>query len=234
MADNFGLKIGVEGEKEFKKALADINSQFKVLGSEMKLATSQFESNERSVESLTSKNEVLTKQIDAQKEKIETLRKALENASDSFGENDRRTQQWVVALNNAEAELPVSGAAASVLIVALVPERVTDFPTSSVKVVEPFAPSMCMSSTAGAVTGTRPAKAQTLLLLDVSVKVVCRKAGANVAPDPEARAKAPPTPASSRARPTAPSCPFPPSTSSNSGQGGPEAARRTAKAAKAR
>jgi hypothetical protein len=35
MADNFGLKIGVEGEKEFKKALADINQQFKVLGSEM-------------------------------------------------------------------------------------------------------------------------------------------------------------------------------------------------------
>ena len=105
MADNFGLKIGVEGEKEFKKALTEINQQFKVLGSEMKLATSQFESNERSVESLTSKNEVLTKQIDAQKEKIETLRKALENASDSFGENDRRTQQWVVALNNAEAEL---------------------------------------------------------------------------------------------------------------------------------
>jgi len=105
MADNFGLKIGVEGEKEFKKALADINSQFKVLGSEMKLATSQFDKNESSVESLTSKNEVLTKQIDAQKEKIETLRKALQNASDSFGENDRRTQQWVVALNNAEAEL---------------------------------------------------------------------------------------------------------------------------------
>ena len=25
MADNFGLKIGLEGEKEFKKALTDIN-----------------------------------------------------------------------------------------------------------------------------------------------------------------------------------------------------------------
>src|SRR5574344_1641357 len=105
MADNFGLKIDVEGEKEFKKALADINSQLKLLGSEIKLATSQFDKNESSVESLTSKNEVLAKQIDAQKEKIETLRKALQNASDSFGENDRRTQQWVVALNNAEAEL---------------------------------------------------------------------------------------------------------------------------------
>ena len=33
MADNFGLKIGLEGEKEFKKAIADINQSFKVLGS---------------------------------------------------------------------------------------------------------------------------------------------------------------------------------------------------------
>ncbi|MEA4824063.1 MAG: phage tail protein [Clostridiaceae bacterium] len=103
--NNFGLKIGVEGEKEFKKALSDINQSFKVLGSEMALATSQFDKNEQSVQSLTAKNEVLTKQIDAQKDKIETLRKALQNASDSFGENDRRTQQWVTALNNAQAEL---------------------------------------------------------------------------------------------------------------------------------
>ena len=41
MADNFGVKIGVEGEKEFKRALADINSQMKVLGSEMKLVGPQ-------------------------------------------------------------------------------------------------------------------------------------------------------------------------------------------------
>ena len=94
MADNFGLKIGVEGEKEFKKALADINQSFKVLGSEMKLVESEFGKNENSVQSLTSKNEVLNKQIDAQKDKIETLRKALENASSSFGENDRRTAAW--------------------------------------------------------------------------------------------------------------------------------------------
>lgn len=105
MTDNFGLKIGVEGEKEFKKALSDINQSFKVLGSEMKLVESEFGKNENSVQSLTAKNEVLTKQIDAQKEKVETLRKALENASDSFGENDRRTQQWAVQLNNAQAEL---------------------------------------------------------------------------------------------------------------------------------
>lgn len=40
---NFGLKIGVEGEKEFKNVLRDINQSFKVLGSEMKLVESQFD-----------------------------------------------------------------------------------------------------------------------------------------------------------------------------------------------
>ena len=105
MADNFGLKIGLEGEKEFKKALADINQSFKVLGSEMKVVQSQFDKNDDSVEALTARNQVLGKEIDAQKKKIETLRKALENASTSFGENDRRTQQWQIQLNNAQAAL---------------------------------------------------------------------------------------------------------------------------------
>ena len=105
MADNFGLKIGLEGEKEFKKALADINQSFKVLGSEMKVVQSLFDKNDDSVEALTARNQVLGKEIDAQKKKIETLRKALENASTSFGENDRRTQQWQIQLNNAQAAL---------------------------------------------------------------------------------------------------------------------------------
>lgn len=105
MADNFGLKIGVEGEKEFKKALADINQSFKVLGSEMKLVESEFEKQDKSVAALTARNEVLGKQIDEQKNKIGTLEQALANAAESFGENDRRTQAWAVQLNNAKADL---------------------------------------------------------------------------------------------------------------------------------
>ena len=105
MADSFGLKIGLEGEKEFKKALADINQAFKVLGSEMKLATSQFDKNDKSVEALAARNKVLRKEIDEQTTKIDTFRKALQNAATSFGENDRRTQNWQIQLNNAEAAL---------------------------------------------------------------------------------------------------------------------------------
>ena len=105
MADNFGLKIGIEGEKEFKKALSEINQSFKVLGSEMKLVSSQFEANDKSIQALSARNTVLNKEIDAQRQKVETLRAALQNASESFGENDRRTQNWQIQLNNAEAAL---------------------------------------------------------------------------------------------------------------------------------
>jgi len=31
MSDNFGLKIGLEGEKEFKNALREINRNFNVI-----------------------------------------------------------------------------------------------------------------------------------------------------------------------------------------------------------
>ncbi len=105
MSNNFGLKIGIEGEKAFKESLREINNSFKVLGSEMKLVTSQYDSNDKSVQSLAAKNSVLNKEIEAQKQKIETLKSALANAAESFGENDKRTQSWQIQLNNANASL---------------------------------------------------------------------------------------------------------------------------------
>ena len=81
MADNIGIKIGVDGEREFKSALASINSQMKVLGSELKLVESQFSSQDHSVEALTARNQALTKSIEGQKQKIELLEKALKNSA---------------------------------------------------------------------------------------------------------------------------------------------------------
>ena len=58
----------------------------------MKVVTSQFDKNDNSVQALTARNQVLNKEIEAQKQKIEALRAAFANASESFGENDPRTQ----------------------------------------------------------------------------------------------------------------------------------------------
>ena len=103
--DNFGLKIGIEGEKEFKKALREINQDFKVMGSEMKLVSSLFDKQDNSIEAVTARNKVLNREIDEQKDKVSLLDKALKNSTDSFGENDSRTKAWAVQLNNARAEL---------------------------------------------------------------------------------------------------------------------------------
>lgn len=102
---DFGFKIGIEGEKQFKNALREINQSFRVLGSEMKLVSSEFDKNDKSIQAITARNNQLNKEIDAQKEKISTLEKALSNAAASFGENDRRTLSWQTQLNNANAEL---------------------------------------------------------------------------------------------------------------------------------
>ena len=75
MADSsFGLKIDPEGEREFKRAITDINREMRVSGSEMKLVASQFDKNDKSASALTARNQVLGKEIEAQKSKIQTLK----------------------------------------------------------------------------------------------------------------------------------------------------------------
>ncbi len=105
MSDSFGLKLGIEGEKEFRNALKGINSTFKVLRSELTLVSSQFDKQDKSVEAVSARSRVLNKEIEEQQKKIALLTSALENATQSFGESDRRTQNWQVQLNNAKAEL---------------------------------------------------------------------------------------------------------------------------------
>ena len=105
MSNSFGLRIGIEGERDFKSALRDINQSFKVLGSEMQLVTAQFDKNDKSMQAATARKQALNNQIEQQKDKINTLEAALQNAASSFGENDRRTQAWQIQLNKAQAEL---------------------------------------------------------------------------------------------------------------------------------
>ena len=105
MADSFGLKLGIEGEKSFKKSLKEINDTMKVLGSEMLLVSSKFDKQDKSVQALNARNSVLNKEIAEQRSKIELLQQALSNASASFGEADSRTKAWQEKLNKAQAEL---------------------------------------------------------------------------------------------------------------------------------
>ncbi len=105
MASNIGIKIGVEGEKAFKSALADINRELKVSASEMQLLAAKYDGSEKSVEGLTEKQKALENQLAKQKNAVATIADALENAKQSFGETDARTLKWQESLNKAEAEV---------------------------------------------------------------------------------------------------------------------------------
>jgi len=100
-----GGQISLDGEREFKQAITEINQGLRVLGSEMALVTASYTANAGSVEALAQKNDVLTRQIYSQQEKVEELERALRNSADMYGESDKRTQNWQVSLNNARVEL---------------------------------------------------------------------------------------------------------------------------------
>jgi predicted nucleic acid-binding Zn-ribbon protein len=105
MASSFGGTIKLTGETEYKKALSSITDNLKVLNSELKVVSSQYDRNDKSVDNLTSQNEVLTKKIKEQEEAVNTLSKALDDAKNETGENSTTTKKWQTQLNNAQAEL---------------------------------------------------------------------------------------------------------------------------------
>lgn len=96
-------RVELDGEKEYKQALSELNSGNKTLASEMRKLQAEYQGNSESVEFLTKKGELLERQLLQQKDKVETLRKAVQDAARQYGESDERTQQWIRQLNNAEA-----------------------------------------------------------------------------------------------------------------------------------
>ena len=102
---SFGGSVKLTGESEYRKALSEITGNLKVLNSEMKVVTSQYDKNDKSVENLSSQNEVLNKKIEEQEKKVKILNDALANSKTETGENSEKTKKWQTELNNAQAEL---------------------------------------------------------------------------------------------------------------------------------
>ena len=105
MGSSFGGTVKLTGETEYRRALKDITSNLKVLNSEMKTITSQYDKNDKSSRNLTQQNEVLNKKIAEQKEKVAILTSALEKSKTETGENSETTKKWQIQLNNAQADL---------------------------------------------------------------------------------------------------------------------------------
>ena len=97
------LRVEVDGEKQYKQALSELNKGNQVLASEMRKLSAEYKGNEDSIKALTAKGDLLQRQLLQQKDKVQTLRDALANAAQQYGEADKRTQDWQIKLNDAEA-----------------------------------------------------------------------------------------------------------------------------------
>ena len=102
---SFGGSVKLTGESEYQKALRGISDNLKVLNSEMKVVTSQYDKNDSSSKKLKATSEVLNKKIEEQKAKVRLLETALAQAERETGKNSTTTKKWQMELNNAKAEL---------------------------------------------------------------------------------------------------------------------------------
>lgn len=105
MAYDLGPKIGIDGEAEFRKQIQQISENVKTLGSELKVVASAADLEGDSIESLSSKNEILNKTISELEKKLSAQQDMLQKATKEFGETDTKTQKWQRTVNATETEL---------------------------------------------------------------------------------------------------------------------------------
>lgn len=99
-----GARVELDGEKEYKQALQELNTGNKTLASEMRKLQAEYKGNTESTEYLTKAGELLERQLLQQQDKVKKLQEAVAHAAKEYGEADSRTQSYVQQLNNAEAE----------------------------------------------------------------------------------------------------------------------------------
>ena len=102
---DIGPRVGIDGEKEFRKALTSIGQQLRTLDTEMKAVTSAFDENDKSQENLAQQSDVLTRKLSLQEQRISEIQKALDYARQNYDENSDEVQRWQQVMNRATADL---------------------------------------------------------------------------------------------------------------------------------
>ncbi len=97
--------LALDGENEDKKALSEAQRGLRVLGSELKLASAEFETNGDKQAFLTAKSQTLRSEIAQQEEIVKSLEGAVKDAGEKYGETAKATDDYQIKLNSAKATL---------------------------------------------------------------------------------------------------------------------------------
>lgn len=75
---NIGIGFALDGEREFKEAIKDVNAQMRLLASQAKLTEAEYAGNANSLEALTKKHGILERQLEAAAKKVQMNREQME------------------------------------------------------------------------------------------------------------------------------------------------------------
>lgn len=105
MGATVGIKLEIDGYKDYKKQLNDLIQQGKTYDSELKKVQSTFTKETTAEEKNAKTKEILAKQQENAKKQQELLNKVVTEATKKYGEDSREVNSWKEALNNAETNV---------------------------------------------------------------------------------------------------------------------------------
>lgn len=97
--------IALDGEQEFKQALADASRNLRVMDADLKAAATEFKVTGDAQQYYTEKSRSLKEQIAQQEQVVDMLVNAVRKSAAAFGESDAKTDGWRIKLSNATAKL---------------------------------------------------------------------------------------------------------------------------------
>lgn len=98
-------RLTLEGEKEYKKELGEVNQEIGLLSDKMKRADAEFRGQANSIEALTTKNDLLREAQQKQIDKIAKLQTAIEDCGEAYGDGDEAVMRFKRQLEKAETDL---------------------------------------------------------------------------------------------------------------------------------
>lgn len=100
-----GFKLTVEGEKEFRKAISDVNAILKLNQAELQRVTAEYNASDKSLKAMTERQEELGEVIDRQTAVVEQMEKELSRLTEEYGENATGTVKMQAETEKARATL---------------------------------------------------------------------------------------------------------------------------------
>ena len=115
MADTIGVKMKVEGESSFSKAMRDAAKNTKALDSELKLAEAEFKASGDAQKLMSDRGKILNEQLKEQQKAVNTAQSMLkELARAGYEQNSTKVMEWRKRLAEAQQSvLEINGALAN-------------------------------------------------------------------------------------------------------------------------